>query len=611
VTVTSTATNATVELEKDSYKYADTVNFTVTADKGYNVTGVTVNGEEVTEYTFTANDTAFEIVVTTRTYYIESNEFFDIKDERAVRSLKGGNGTITYVDADAILADDTLPALPSGENAYVKVTGKANDGYSFFMFYAKPMSGVEEFVNADYVEFQIYLTQPSRQLYLYNKNLITLNAGWNTVRLPIGLFAHTASTAKPFTKAEDWYNDMVNGGEFFRIRWGNATEDESYYLTSVRYGKFEQDATVGYSYVKAVDSTNVYSNGTQETTTYDGKNVVKITGGVWCNIYAKPVKTPAELAEYKYVVVKLYIDGSNAIEFYSQSTLSGATGNDFVSYGTYQPNKWVEVLIPTERVITLYPEYYLNINALFIVRNRAFNAIYVESVKLADDMTGVALADEVLREGEVTLNYTNVNNIEGVTLSVTDANGNEVELTNNTFTATAGEYTVTFSADGYVSVSETFTVYPVFNATIADPTVSGLTVTTGAITLTDPATDGALEGATVTVTAKYGEQDITVTDGKFTAPYYGATYNVIYIVSYNDKDYAYEKTVYIARPEAEENEVLSFIAPCDLEKVAMGLNNITYTKEWLAEFEGETGVVKFNFSGGDWPYMGFGTNQDM
>ncbi|MBR7141347.1 MAG: hypothetical protein IKD03_04315, partial [Clostridia bacterium] len=543
------------------------------------------------------------------------NALLDLKNEGALLSVSS-SGITEYVSAADVNEDSTLPALPQGENAYIKFTGKGNS-WAFFDVRISPMCSEETFVNADALEFSVY-TRESRSIYFYNTNIVPTTAGeWTKIVLPISIWKSTKNIYKNYGSAEDWYNSLVNdSAPFVSIVGVSATTDETMYLSSVRFVDIPEDETLGDKYAHISTDTVTVNRGSVEQGTYFGKEAVKITStNTWVNVFVKPGKTEKELRQYTKARFSVYLEGSVNVELYSQRQANGTEGNDFVPYGFAKPGQWVELEVSVDRLLDLYAECYLGINAFMIDRGAAFDALYLADIVLVKEIEGVTITvtEGALREGdEVTVGYTNENNVDGLTLTVTNGEGVEVVLDGGKFVAEADNYTVTISKDGYDPLVKTFTVYPAIEVEIGDAVINGREVTIGTPVIKDPSTGDAItEGVSVSVTVTFGGKEITLGSGaKFIAAYAG-TYVVTYTVNYNDKGYDYTDEVVVVNDAPKANEVLSFSSADELVKVDMGVNNITFTEEWLAEFEGETGVVKFNFSGGDWPYMGFGTNQDM
>ena len=103
-------------------------------------------------------------------------------------------------------------------------------------------------------------------------------------------------------------------------------------------------------------------------------------------------------------------------------------------------------------------------------------------------------------------------------------------------------------------------------------------------------------------------KDYQPNDTTFLADEVGATYTVTYNVVHEGFTYVFIKTLTIPRTY-EDDEVLSFVARADLEKVTVN-GGEKPSKTWLKEYEGETGVLQATYTG-SWPSIFFVPNQDM
>ncbi|MBR7141355.1 MAG: hypothetical protein IKD03_04355, partial [Clostridia bacterium] len=112
----------------------------------------------------------------------------------------------------------------------------------------------------------------------------------------------------------------------------------------------------------------------------------------WVNISVIPGKTIGELSQYNKLVVKMYIEGSNALQLYSQDTIY-STSNRFYFYGNengadgghvYATGQWIDVEIPMSHVIQLYDVLDGRSDglghALIVDRGKAFTAIYISDI---------------------------------------------------------------------------------------------------------------------------------------------------------------------------------------------------------------------------------------
>ncbi len=211
-------------------------------------------------------------------------------DATTAAGYTGFEHTGTYVDAAAVAADSTLPAIPAGENGYAKITAKTN-AWGVIEFKADVTATYEQFKAADYIEFKYFTPgEDARKIYVFNYLAATAFAGeWNTVRIPMTSF--NAGKSWMYQGLEEWYNNLVAKKITLVNFWDLGKEvDATIYLTEIKLVAKPRNAELGDKYV-ALDANNFKVNdGTAVNTTFDEKAVVKLTGGTWANIYINPGK---------------------------------------------------------------------------------------------------------------------------------------------------------------------------------------------------------------------------------------------------------------------------------------------------------------------------------
>ncbi len=115
-----------------------------------------------------------------------------------------------------------------------------------------------------------------------------------------------------------------------------------------------------------------------------------------------------------------------------------------------------------------------------------------------------------------------------------------------------------------------------------------------------------------TVTDKAGNP-VPVTDGKINAPL-ATTYTVSYVASANGKELKKTIVLAVVRDAAADNEIESYDCVEALEGTrALWSDGATTEITWLDNFEGESGVVKFDYSesGGGWPSFTWVPRHDL
>ena len=112
----------------------------------------------------------------------------------------------------------------------------------------------------------------------------------------------------------------------------------------------------------------------------------------------------------------------------------------------------------------------------------------------------------------------------------------------------------------------------------------------------------------------YYDIAVALTDGKtFTAAQAGK-YEVTYSLDYNGRNYQAVQTITIERGAAAANEIESFDDRSAIDNIIAYWNNgNSATKTYLESFEGETNVVKIEYSenGGGWPSLKWIPRHDL
>jgi hypothetical protein len=133
------------------------------------------------------------------------------------------------------------------------------------------------------------------------------------------------------------------------------------------------------------------NGGTATATTFDEKEVIKLTGGTWANIFIAPGKTIGQLQAYDKIVITMYVEGEVAMQFYSQDNIY-SKDNRVVSYGTssiepgadgwtnFPTGQWITVEIPVAHATQLIGQWQNSGTATMIVRNKAFTALYISDI---------------------------------------------------------------------------------------------------------------------------------------------------------------------------------------------------------------------------------------
>lgn len=345
---------------------------------------------------------------------------------------------------------------------------------------------------------------------------------------------------------------------------------------------------------------------------YMGQNgVVKLSSSAdWSYFAFKQLQGMSTYNDYEYVVIRMYIPETTEV---SDSFWLGE--QDACQFGTTR-NEWVEYAFSGDtfrsiwsqsdfhawnKMINMYASGELYIDGVFMVNG-------VSDLAIQAVVTNLTNADESIIDGDnfsVALPNTAP---EGTTITVKDPDGNiVVDLTN--ITAKYGEYTIEITCEGYLG-KITQTVFVEGTLTfelIGENTVNGNVVTLKSYNITNASQDISEEATvSVNVTLVGYNNAIELSGSTFTAPFTGAEYKIEYIVTYDNTTYKYYDTVVVDSTHVvETNEVISFAEPTQISKT------YTYdsTIEWVAEYEGKTGVAKFTAK--DWGYFGFQTMQEM
>ncbi len=177
--------------------------------------------------------------------------------------------------------------------------------------------------------------------------------------------------------------------------------------------------------------------------------------GNWSYFGFKPVQDMSNFVGAKYLVVRMYVEscGDNVLWF---------SGLSDKCYTAVETGKWVDYYFDgayfLERWANFSYNYGIDVHGMSV---KYAGVYYIDKVFVAYDCASLGLSATVptnAKAGDtlsVTLN--NPNEVAGVTMTVTDPLGNNVEQISS-FIAEAGTYTITISKDGYLDITETFVV---------------------------------------------------------------------------------------------------------------------------------------------------------
>ena len=314
-------------------------------------------------------------------------------DATTAANYKGFAAGATYVDAAAVAADNTLPAIPAGEDGYAKITANTNS-WGVIEFRVSPTATYEQFAVADYIEFKYYAPgEGNRKIYVHNEPVTTATAGeWSIVRVPMTHFNAAGSYKEESLQA--WYDSLVNNEIALVNLWDLGNEVEAtVYVTEIKLVSGPRNTTLGDKYTELKAANFKVNDGTATATTFDEKEVIKLTGGTWANIFIAPGKTIGEIQAYDKIVITLYIEGENALSLYTQEKIY-TTDNRYFDYGpnagsgawyTYATGEWITVEIPVSHATQLFGRWKNNSDATMIVRGKAFTAIYISDITCVKD----------------------------------------------------------------------------------------------------------------------------------------------------------------------------------------------------------------------------------
>ena len=238
--------------------------------------------------------------------------------------------------------------------------------------------------------------------------------------------------------------------------------------------------------------------------------------------------------------------------------------------------------------------------------------LYISSIYAAKKQDVTVTGGENAKVGdEITLNVTSGE--VACTLTAFAPDGSRVTVTDNKFTAEqAGKYYVRAEY-----VSDGVTVYglgalEIEVKALADfraKAFTGTAIVGTAITV--PGAELISGGATVETaeTAKsvtYGGANVTLTENKTFTPNAAGDYVVNYEIVHEGRTYAVSQTITVARKAAAKNEIESFDDPSSVNSVIAYWNDgNSVTKTYLESFEGETNVVKLEYSENGWGWPSF------
>ena len=370
---------------------------------------------------------------------------------------------------------------------------------------------------------------------------------------------------------------------------------------------------------------------------FEGEDsVVKLdysdNGGGWPSFTWAARHSLDDYADYDYIVVRAYFTecegkvlravmggGDYHIE---PIDATGYVHDGNVNSGDYHMayNGWKNYVYPIQNFIDAWKTGDVSFGRWLMAGNSGSGILYVSSIYAAKKQDVTVTGGENAKVGdEITLNVTSGE--VTCTLTVVAPDGNKVTVADNKFTAEqAGKYYVRAEyVSGGVTVYGLGTLEIEVKA-LADfraKAFTGTAIVGTAITV--PGAELISGGATVETveTAKsvtYGGVAVALTDNKTFTPNAAGDYIVNYEVVHEGRTYTISQTITVARKAAAVNEIESFDDPSSVNSIIAYWNNgNSATKTWLESFEGETNVVKIEYSenGGGWPSLTWTPRHDL
>ena len=381
--------------------------------------------------------------------------------------------------------------------------------------------------------------------------------------------------------------------------------------------------------------TACWNDGNSVTKTYlesfEGENsVVKLeyseNGWGWPSFTWTPRRDLDDYAEYDYIVVRAYFaecEGKvlravmcGGDEYHIEPIdATGYVHNGAVDSGDYHfiYNGWKNYVYPISNFIAGWKTGNISFARWLMAGESGSGVLYISSIYAAKKQDVTVTGGEDAKVGdEITLSVTSGE----VTCDITvfDPTGAKVTVTDGKFTAEKeGKYYVRAEyVGGGVTVYGLGTTEITVKAPVLTPSAytgadeKGSTVTVPGAKLIE---DGAELASTETaVSVIYDGAEVALTDGKtFTAAYSG-DYEVNYSLVYGGRTYTAQQKIVIGR-----NEIESFDKGTTDSIIAYWNNGNSATKTFLESFEGETNVVKIEYTenANGWPSLKWIPRHDL
>ena len=353
----------------------------------------------------------YEIVATTHPDHVAGNMLEIAQSSTDKFWSRTGSAYMygsNFIESDKGKADDTYRWLVKG--SYLATLNE--EGNQWFNLRTIPTCAYSEFIQYDYIKFEIFLYDTtvgtSYNVHWKNTPVGTIkSAQWNDVYLPISAMLSTRHPVQVHNELEAFLL-LFTESSLMISQSGAEMSQFSLYVRAMTFGYDTPTgtATTGSTYanMEAANFTSSHSAAISEGEFF-GKNAVKIAyANTWQNVFVKPGVTYHQLQGYNTLKMTVYFENSTNMQLYFQGVYGTRTaGNQYFSYisndqgvthtdpGTDDPNGWYT--FPANTWLTLeLPIYQLKLKwfesgrtgdlADFIVRGRSFSAIYFAAMWL-------------------------------------------------------------------------------------------------------------------------------------------------------------------------------------------------------------------------------------